>query len=343
VKHLISRLILFTGLIALFPGCDHRESIFDYYADPVLPPLSFVESGTYDHVLNNVYLDKADNSDSRIYYTYDPDLPYTDLGQWIDYYATVQTGFTVNVSTTMRTFSYESPTRFSEVKTLAWELKCPQAGFNIPPGAVNHSPADVWIYRPTDMNNSEAFTVWYTTDNSDPGDVSNLSRFTILSGTNDALCGNISGVGSFLTVRALTQRAGWTNSDSVNATFTIEPISAGFTFTLNLPDGTTVGFTGQSPVLSPNQSMTVNAQPTGMAEYHWSLNGQECVYAASGDPFIGTSVTLGGALSSPPATPLLAGTYALSALAPGGYNLSCIAVDANGYMYSKSISFAVTN
>jgi hypothetical protein len=337
VKQLISRLTLFVGLLALFVGCDNRERIFDFYANPVLPPLSRVESGTYDHVLNNVYLDKADNSDSRIYYTFDPDLSYTDLSRWGDYYATSQTGFTINVSRTMRTFSYASPTRFSEVKTLTWVLKCPQAAFNISPGAVN-SYSPIYINAPYDT----AFLVnySYTTDGTDPR---LIATPTSLAGGTSIYLTDLNMSAPLIRVYAVTSRPGWSDSNPVDVSFSLAYLSAGFTFTLNLPDGTTVGFTGQSPALNLSQSMTINATPAGMASYQWFLNGQiVCLNNDPTLPYTASSLQLGN-YSPTPSPSVNSGANSLSSLSLGSYNLSCIALGANGYAYSRSISFSVIN
>jgi hypothetical protein len=323
------------GIIALFLGCDHRNGIFDFIADPVLPPLSQYESGTYDHVLNNVYLDKADNSDSRIYYTFDPDLPFTDLSRWLDYYDTIEYGFTINVSTSLRTFAYESPTRFSEVKTLAWELKCPQATFNIPPGAV-YSYAPIYINAPYDS----AFMVNYafTADGSDPRSITPLST---LSGGGSMYLSDLNETSPLVRIHAVTSRPGWSDSTSVDVSFSLSFLSAGFDFILNLPDGTTVGFTGQNPSMSLSQSMTVNAQPAGMASYQWFLNGQiVCFNNDPALPYAASSLHLGNYSPSPSVN---SGANDVSALPLGSYNLSCIALDANGYAYSRSISFSVIN
>lgn len=350
MKQTISLLLSLTALIAL-SGCGRRGGIFDFYANPVQPPVSGYPSGTYDKSFNT-YLDKGDDFyDSRIYYTFDPELPYTELGAWIDYYASGGGSISVDRSMGIRLFAYASPTEFSEVRTIDWELKCPTPGFTQEPGAVTVLPASIGIKAPWE----EEFLTYYTTDGSDPASPDSARYLWTHYRVNDPAdpADDEYGTPPFfldeysqpLTLRVIVQREGWSDSDPVTGTFSPTTLTAALDFTIELPNGTVVSFTGQTPLLRVNQdAMSVSAQPSGMAKYEWSLNGiPVCLGASPTNPYLGSSLSLGYLVASNNLHAVGLTNYDLSALDPGNYTLTCIATDGNGFAYSNSIFFLVTS
>lgn len=195
--------LVLAPLLAL-SGCDAHRHFLDFISDPVLPPVANPASGTYDHTMK-AYLDRGDGNDSILYFTFNPDAPYTDLSQWRDYYASVGDGFDISGSTQLRVFSYVSPARFSEVRTITWELKCPQATFFVDSGSI------VYITPPNDT----AFTVFYdyTTDGSEPS-TSSLPH-PAPGGSTSFNIGYVSPAQPRMRIYAVTQRPGWSDSAPV--------------------------------------------------------------------------------------------------------------------------------
>jgi hypothetical protein len=205
---------LVIALLIGLSGCDSHRNILDFISDPVLPPVAQPATGTYDRTLT-VYLDRGDENDSILYFTFNPDVPYTDLSQWKDYYATVTGGFSISASTSIRVFSYVSPARYSAVKTISWELKCPKANFSPSPGLIPGGGM-IYLVPPSDPE----FTVSYaiTVDGTDPALLALGSP--IAGGSGNQYIAYLSGAASNpLRVRAVTSRPGWSDSDPADAYF----------------------------------------------------------------------------------------------------------------------------
>jgi len=192
-------------------GCEAHRNFFDFISDPILPPVASPASGTFSYTLT-AFLDKGDDSDSRIYFTFDPDAPYTDLSKWTDYYASGANGFEVTTTTKLRVFAYASPTRYSDVATIAWELKCPKTSFTPSPGTVGDVTV-IYIVPPADT----AFTVYYhvTSNGTDPDD----GTFPSVGSGGGSFNIGIVLVSQPIRVCAVTQRTGWSDSDVVHADF----------------------------------------------------------------------------------------------------------------------------